>query len=187
MRIIAGEKKGFILKAPRGLATRPTLGHIRESLFNILRHEVPGAIVVDLYAGAGTLGLEALSQGAKECYFVERSPQALEALRHNIAKVGYEEKSKVIKASVERWLEMQKTTGWPRFSLAFSDPPYDSGAGLQSLDLIAHHLPLELSATVVIQASPREELPETSGRLRRYRTQRYGETVLHFYVCTSLE
>ena len=185
MRIIAGEKKGFILKAPKGQATRPTLGRVRESLFNILRNELPGSTVLDLYAGAGTLGLEALSRGAAHCVFVERSEPALAALSYNIEKLDYRNHSKVVRGNVLRWLEMQKTTGWPRFSVVFSDPPYDTGEALRSLELIVHHLPLEPSAVIVVQSSPREELVETVGRLRQYRYETYGDTALHFYINAS--
>ncbi len=185
MRIIAGEKKGFVLKAPRGGDTRPTLGRVRESLFNILRHEVMGAVVLDLYAGAGSLGLEALSRGAVECTFVERGERALQALRDNIKKLGYEQRCRVVRADAKRWLEMQKTTGWPRYHLVFSDPPYDTGEALRSLESVAIHLPLESSAVVVIQSSPRELLPDTCERLRRFRCESYGDTILHFYVSSG--
>ncbi|MGC8740365.1 MAG: 16S rRNA (guanine(966)-N(2))-methyltransferase RsmD [Candidatus Sumerlaeaceae bacterium] len=185
IRIIAGEKKGFVLKTPRGTDTRPTLGRVRESLFNILRHEVVGATVLDLYAGAGSLGLEALSRGASHCTFVEQADRALAALQSNIAKLSYEQRCRVFRANVLRWLEMQKSTGWPRYHLVFSDPPYDSGDAARSLEYVAVHLPFEPSAVVVIQASPREELAESYARLRRFRKENYGDTSLHFYVATG--
>lgn len=182
MRIIAGEKKGFILKAPRGQATRPTLGRVREALFSILQHEVPGAIVADLFAGAGSLGLEALSRGAAECTFVEKAQGALEALTANVEKLGYQSRCRILRADVVRWLQMQKSSGWPQFSLVLCDPPYDTGLASQATELIAFHLPLQLGAIIVVQTSPREELPETCGRLRHYRSEAYGDTVLHFFV-----
>jgi len=186
MRIIAGEKRGFPLKAPRGSLTRPTLGRVRESLFSILAADVIGAHVLDLFAGSGALGLEALSRGAKECTFVEQARPALEALRANIAKLGYEDRCKVLPADAYRWLEFQKTSGWPRFTLVFSDPPYLRGDALRSLEAVSRHLPLELNSTVVIQSSTREELPDEVPRLRRYRVEKYGDTNIHFYVCWAV-
>jgi|YelNatPaOPRAMG01_1025707.scaffolds.fasta_scaffold103722_2 16S rRNA (guanine(966)-N(2))-methyltransferase RsmD len=185
MRIIGGEKKGFVLKSPRGEATRPTLGRVRESLFGILGPEVVGARVLDLFAGSGALGLEALSRGALSCTFVEKSESALASLKANIEKLGYQESTNVAKADALRWLQMQKTTGWPTFTLAFCDPPYDTELAERALQLMSNHLPLELNSTVVIQTSPRETLTDDVGRLRKYRTQKYGDTVLHFYVCVS--
>ncbi|MCX7625499.1 MAG: 16S rRNA (guanine(966)-N(2))-methyltransferase RsmD [Candidatus Sumerlaeaceae bacterium] len=187
MRIIAGEKKGFALKSPKGLSTRPTLSRVRESLFGILQHEIPGAYVLDLFAGAGSLGLEALSRGAQSCTFVERTEAALIALKSNIEKLNYGDKAHVVRAEVIKWLQMQKTTGWPLFNIVFCDPPYDTGLASSSLQHIALHLPLHVGATVVIQSSPREQMPDHSERLRRYRTQKYGDTVLHFYICCETQ
>lgn len=183
MRIIAGEKKGFILKSPKGVATRPTLARVRESLFGILQHEIPGAFVLDLFAGAGSLGLEALSRGASGCTFIERADTALAALKANIEKLQYGEKAHVVRADALKWLQMQKTTGWPPYHIVFCDPPYDIGLASCSLKHIAFHLPLHMGATVVIQSSPREQLPDQSERLRRYRIEKYGDTVLNFYIC----
>lgn len=187
MRIIGGEKKGFVLKSPRGAATRPTLARVRESLFGILASDVPGACVLDLFAGAGCLGLEALSRGARECLFVEKSPIALRVLAANVQKLGYEDRTRLVKADALRWLEMQKTSGWPKFSLVLADPPYDTGQSSACLAAIAIHLPMEPNATVAIQTSPREELAEETARLRRYRIADYGDTVVHFYVCTRTD
>jgi len=181
MRIIAGEKKGFVLKAPRGQATRPTLGRVRESLFNILRLQIAEASVIDLYAGAGALGLEALSRGAAHCVFVERSEPALAALRANVEKLGYQSRAVLVRADVGNWLAKHGAAQSRAFSLVFSDPPYDSGEAQRSLELTARHLPLAAGATVVIQTSPREKLPEEAGDLRLFRVESYGDTVLHFY------
>jgi 16S rRNA (guanine(966)-N(2))-methyltransferase RsmD len=181
MRIIAGEKKGFVLKAPRGQATRPTLGRVRESLFNILRLQIAEATVLDLYAGAGTLGLEALSRGAAHCVFVDRSETALAALRANVEKLGYQPRADLVRANVANWLAKQGGAQPRAYSLVFSDPPYDSGEAQRSLELVGQHLQLAAGASVVVQTSTREKLPDEAGHLRRFRVESYGDTVLHFY------
>src|SRR5205823_4484527 len=121
MRVIAGSAKGRTLVAPKGDATRPATDRIRESLFAILEPDLAGARVLDLFAGAGTLGIEALSRGALHATFVERTKEALAALRTNLRATGLAERSEVVPASVLAFLE-------PRFDsaydIAFCDPPF---------------------------------------------------------------
>jgi 16S rRNA (guanine966-N2)-methyltransferase len=181
MRIIAGEKKGFSLFAPAGKNTRPTLSRVRESLFSILGGRLLDAHVVDLYAGAGTLGLEALSRGSAECVFVERARPAVEALRRNVAKLAYQQRAVIEQDEVGRWLRRQDKDAPDSFDLVFADPPY--GSPLQTLlDQLREYLPLSAEAAVILQCGSREEAPKTLG-LRLARSERYGDTSLHFYLC----
>ncbi len=119
MRIIAGAAKGRRLAAPRGTGTRPFTGRAKESVFAVLGDAVEGARVLDLYAGSGSLGLEALSRGARSVTFVESSRPALEALRKNVAAVGLG--GTIVSERVEVYLE---TGGDEPFDLVFVDPPY---------------------------------------------------------------
>ena len=121
MRVIAGEAKGRTLVAPRGGGTRPATDRIRETLFAILEPELEGANVLDLFAGAGTLGIEALSRGAARATFVERGAEAVKALRRNLAATGFDERSDVIAANVIGYLDAH-----PRgsFDVVFCDPPF---------------------------------------------------------------
>lgn len=179
MRIIAGERKGFVLKAPKGQQTRPTLSRVRESLFSILGAHVVDARVADLYAGSGALGLEALSRGAARCLFVERARPALEALRANVEKLRYGGQAEIITQDVERWLKSRPATA--PLDLVFLDPPYGLPNLGEVVELAGKHLALAPGALVIVQCSPRDELLEQQGLMRRHRLQIYGETALHFF------
>jgi 16S rRNA (guanine966-N2)-methyltransferase len=121
MRVIAGEAKGRTLVVPRGGGTRSATDRIRETLFAIVEPELEGARVLDLFAGAGTLGIEALSRGAARATFVERGAEAVKALRRNLAATNFGARSEVVAANVIAYLDSR-----PRgpFDIVFCDPPF---------------------------------------------------------------
>jgi 16S rRNA (guanine966-N2)-methyltransferase len=132
MRIIAGEWRRRLLKAPPGEATRPTADRTRETLFNMLASRLgsfDGLAVADLFAGSGALGLEALSRGAESCLFVEQDPAAIRALRANIAALRAQPRCEVLASSVLTLGPTKRT-----YDLLLLDPPYHSGAGAVALD-----------------------------------------------------
>lgn len=178
MRIIAGSRGGRALKAPRGDATRPTTDRVREALFSILG-PVHGARVLDLYAGTGALGIEALSRGSSHAVFVERLRPALHALGDNLRDLGFEPTSKVLSLPVERALDRLLTEG--PFDLVFADPPYqDTGAALTLLATFATHEGLFAPAVrIVVEHASRAPLPEVP-ELVAIDTRRYGDTALTF-------
>lgn len=180
MRIIAGEKRGFALFAPSGGATRPTLSRVRESMFAILGDRVIDARALDLYAGAGTLGLESLSRGAAACVFVERARPAVEALHRNVVKLEYQDLATIQIEDVGRWIRRHSQHDQP-FDLVLVDPPYGSNLG-QIVGQIEAHLPLAEESAIVVQCGVREPPPATAC-LRLARSEKYGETALHFYLC----
>lgn len=180
MRIIAGEKRGHALFAPAGKTTRPTLSRVRESMFSILGDRVIDARAMDLFAGAGTLGLEALSRGAAHCVFVERARPAVEALFRNVEKLGYQDRALIQVDDVGRWIRRQHGSESP-YSLIMIDPPYGSNLE-QIVGQIEAHLPLADDAAVVVQCGCREVVPKVE-RLRLARSEKYGDTALHFYLC----
>lgn len=136
MRVVAGSFKGRRLATPRGSGTRPTADRVREALFSMLG-DVGGARVLDLYAGSGALGIEALSRGAASAVFVERDAKAVAAIERNLAAVGVE--AAIVRQDVLRFLA---DDGGP-FDLVFCDPPYDSASGL--VGPLAERLPAVLS------------------------------------------
>jgi 16S rRNA (guanine966-N2)-methyltransferase len=183
MRIIAGALKGRRLAPVKG-RTRPTAAKVREAVFDILGPAVTGAKVLDLFAGTGALGVEALSRGAALAVFVEDHPAALQVLRRNLADLGLLDRSMVWTLPVAAALK--KLAGRAdRFHLAFLDPPYGGGAAalalsaLDSLDLL---LP---GARVVVEHSRRETLPEACGHLEQIEVRRYGDTQVAFYLVTA--
>jgi 16S rRNA (guanine(966)-N(2))-methyltransferase RsmD len=183
VRITGGEFRSRALKAPRGSATRPTSDKVREALLAILGERVANARVLDLYAGTGALGLEALSRGAAEATFVERGREALDALRANVRALGVEGRVRVLAAPVER---VARDVAGP-FDLVFADPPYaDVGAAGRVLEEIVRRGALAERATVVLEHAPQrgsadQEGPEIPGLLRED-TRRYGDSCLSFYA-----
>ena len=178
MRVIAGEAKGRTLVAPKGNTTRPATDRIRETLFAILEPTLPGARVLDLFAGAGTLGIEALSRGAAHATFVEREAGAVDALRKNLGTTGFAARSALVSAHVLSFLER----GGPAasYDLVFVDPPF---ADLAVLDAVLAHASLARSlapgATVVARVL-RKHPPTAPPSAHVMRTKEIGEEDLIF-------
>ena len=151
MRVVAGTFKGRRLTAPRGTRTRPTADRVREALFSMLG-DVGGARVLDLYAGSGALGIEALSRGADSAVFVERDAQAVAAIERNLAAVGVE--ANLVRQDVVRFLARADGA----FDLVFCDPPYDSAARLAGP--LAKRLPALIAedARIVTESDKRNPL-----------------------------
>ena len=174
MRVIAGTARGVPLAAPRDRATRPITDRVKETLFAILGDRVPGARVLDLYAGSGAIGIEALSRGAASADFVERGRTSLDAIRSNLDATRLADDAHLHAVSVERFLA--GATGGP-WDLVVLDPPYEERAIVAPLRaLVAHLAP---GATVVVKAFWRTEVPEVE-RLVAVRQRRFGETMLTF-------
>jgi len=123
LRIIAGEFKGKKLTSVRGKTIRPTADRTRESMFNILSHRIPGTIVLDLFAGTGALGIEALSRGAESAVFVDNSRGSLSVIRRNVESCALDDRVNIIKWNIEKNLNCLKAVK-PGFDLVFIDPPY---------------------------------------------------------------
>ena len=177
MRVIAGEAKGRTLVAPEGTGTRPATDRIRESLFAILEPDLADARVLDLFAGAGTMGIEALSRGAAHVTFVERSAAALDALRRNLASTGYVSRAEVVAANVIAFLDRGVST---RAQLAFLDPPFADVAILEAT--LAHpNLRLALTSDAIVVARVlRKHAPTIPEGIDVTRTKRIGEEDLLF-------
>ena len=175
MRVIAGEYRGRRLKVPPGVRTRPTADRVREALFSILG-DVEDAHVVDLFAGSGALGIEALSRGASDATFVERDHGAVGILKFNLAALGIVEGAEVFEWEVARWLET--VAGSFEFDVAFVDPPYSSAPRLAKP--LSALLPGVLSptATIVTESDKRDplvlDLPLDDERT-------YGDTRIAFH------
>ncbi|GAB76590.1 16S rRNA (guanine966-N2)-methyltransferase [Austwickia chelonae] len=188
-RIVAGAAGGLRLSTPPGSGTRPTSDRVREALFSRLEHlgAVEGARVLDLYAGSGALGLEAMSRGAIEVVLVEQARAAAGVARRNLALVTESCRGRspvpagaVRSDSVQRFLGGGAMTN--PYDLVLSDPPYDLGDERLSedLDLLVHRGWLTDSAVVVVERSTRSLEPAWPQGLRRFSEKRYGETQLWF-------
>ena len=175
MRVIAGRFGGRRLQAPPGAATRPTSDRVREALFSILGRRVEDAAVLDLFAGSGALGLEALSRGAARVTFVDSAPAALRALRANLAALGAD--AEVVRADALKWL--RAASGRERqYSLVFLDPPYRRAEALGAL--LSDALPAVLApdALVVSESDRRTPLELTIPIIDE---RRYGDTLIRIH------
>ncbi len=182
MRIIAGTLRSRTLEAPGGLATRPTSDRLRETLFNVLAPRIRDAAFLDLYAGSGAVGLEALSRGAARVSFVERAPAALKALRANLEKLGVRTGFALDTGGVGPFL--RKARGGP-FDVVFLDPPWDAAdeyaATLGLLGGAGGGLLAE-GALVIAEHRRKEKLADRYGALQRTRLLEQGDAALSFYA-----
>jgi 16S rRNA (guanine966-N2)-methyltransferase len=188
MRIIAGEHRGARIFAPPGRETRPTSDRVRENVFNIIAPWVEGARVLDLYAGSGAMGLEALSRGAAAAVFVEKDQGAAAVIDANLRASGLAgPAATVIRWDVVRWLAEPNVDA--AFDLVLVDPPYAETELLtRVLEILGGPAaPLAPDARVVAKHFWRDRPPERIGRLAHERDRRFGETALTFYRRTGSE
>jgi 16S rRNA (guanine966-N2)-methyltransferase len=171
LRVSGGEARGRRLKTPKGI--RPTQGMVKQAIFNLVGPGIEGAYVIDLFAGSGAIGIEALSRGAAGVIFVDREPRGLAILRQNLETLDLKERSHVFRGDVVRWLE-----GSPedivRAGFVFLDPPYDDVVLDRALKVLDRQV---IDATVVAEHSRRHELPALA-RLQVDRQRRYGDTMV---------
>lgn len=186
MRIIAGSARGRVLKSLKGLALRPTADRVRESLFSVLAERVKGARFLDLYAGAGAVGLEALSRGAARATFVESHKPAGRVIQENARLCGFEGRAHVIAAPVARALAALRAEG-AVFDLIFMDPPYGRGEVAAALARLAQWPEmLAPGGLLMVQRSRHERVGEVRA-FEGVRALRYGETVVDMYEMRDSE
>lgn len=182
MRIIGGWLGSRTLEAPPGLATRPTSDRLRETLFNVLAPRIEGAALLDLYAGSGAVGIEALSRGAARVVSVERAAPAVKVLRANLARLGIENNVEVYAGAVSAFL--RRSVADAGFDVVFLDPPYDAEMEYRAaLGLLGGAAEAMLSAGAVVVAEHRKKqnLEGRYGVLARARLLEQGDASLSFY------
>lgn len=181
MRVIAGKYKSRRLVAPPGMATRPTSDRLRETLFNVVAARVPESVWLDLFAGSGAIGIEALSRGARSATFVESSSGAAGTIRKNLQSLGIEEGFEVIEreaATALRMLDAQAVT----YDFFFLDPPYRKmGDYEQILGFLSQSRLLTAESLVIAEHDKHFDPGDEFGSLRRQRVLRQGDAVLSFY------
>jgi 16S rRNA (guanine966-N2)-methyltransferase len=171
LRVAGGEARGRRLKSPKGI--RPTQGMVKEAIFNLIGPGIADVHVLDLFAGSGALGIEALSRGASGVTFVDREPRGLAILRQNLDTLDLKERAHVVRGDVVRWLE-NSPDEIKRAGIVFMDPPYDDVVLDRALKVIDS---VVSGATVIAEHSRRQELPAL-GRLHVDRQRRYGDTMV---------
>lgn len=179
MRIIGGDLRGRRLFSVSGLQTRPTADRLRESVFNILSESVQDSVVLDLFAGTGTLGLESLSRGAQKAVFVDKSKRVLSVIRRNIQSCGLETKAEVIRWDIIRNLNCLKTFE-PAFNLVLMDPPYDRQIVSTTLNHLHRSGCLANEALVVVEHLFREKIETQASVYTLFDQRKYGKTLVSF-------
>ena len=171
LRVAGGEARGRRLKAPKNI--RPTQGMVKQAIFNMAGPRIEGATVLDLFAGSGALGIEALSRGAAKVTFVDQEPRGLAILRQNLDALGFKDRAQVVRGDVVRWLE-SSPTAVAAADFIFLDPPYND----MVLDSALKQLDRNVGgATVMAEHSRRQQMP-TLSRLQVDRERRYGDTIV---------
>jgi 16S rRNA (guanine(966)-N(2))-methyltransferase RsmD len=183
LRLTGGEFRGRSIQTPSGRSTRPSQAKLRQALFNSLQFEVPEARVLDLFAGSGALGFEALSRGASRAVFVESDRAACQLIQKNRDELRVGDRCVVIEASVDQCAA--RLRGEPPFDLILADPPYEAGWELRLLREWDWAAILKPGGAFVlewgVQKSQAAELPDAAGPLRKSREKNYGDSVLTTY------
>lgn len=180
MRVITGSAKGKPLKTVKGRDIRPTADRVKESLFNVISGRVGDAEFLDLFAGSGNVGIEALSRGARSCVFVELMTPHLKVVEENLAATQLRDRAELLRrdarAAVADLAQRQR-----KFDLIFVDPPYGQDLVPASLELIARHGLLAEDGWMICEHHRRDPVPESAGGLTKFRELVFGETVLSLY------
>jgi 16S rRNA (guanine966-N2)-methyltransferase len=185
MRIIAGVVKGFLLKTPKGFDVRPTSDRVKETVFNILSSQITGATVLDLFAGTGNLGLEALSRGAISAMFLDASSKSLAVVKENIAHTNFNDRCEVRKTDALVGMNFFQKSHI-KFDLIFCDPPYNRGlVGKVLINLDNPDSILSLDGILIVEHSRHEGWPDSLGYLQLRRTEKFGETLISFVTRKS--
>jgi 16S rRNA (guanine966-N2)-methyltransferase len=189
VRIIAGEFRGRHLLTPKGRSIRPTSDRVREALFNVVAPHIAGAHVLDLFAGTGALGLEALSRGAAQAVFVDHDAEAIRLIRENIRLCGVQDRVRVLRRpilpSLTALAAQRPHLGW--FDLIFLDPPYGQGLVSVVLECLAELRLAAAPALAVAEHHRQDAIPAVCGAWRRIKERRYGDTVVSFFTCGSAD
>lgn len=182
MRVIAGTCRGMKLIAPPGNATRPTSDRVKESLFNIIlsKKGCGGKCVLDICAGTGSLGIEALSRGAAFCSFVEQDRKVIEILNKNLSATHLDDRSELVQQEAAKALTVLAGRG-RKYDLVFFDPPYESRLYDTVPELLNSLELLNFDALLVAECSRRKSLPEAFGALIKNDRRVYGDTSLEFF------
>jgi 16S rRNA (guanine(966)-N(2))-methyltransferase RsmD len=185
LRVIAGLARGHKLKTVKGIDTRPTSDKVKEAVFNIIAADIIDSTVLDAFAGTGSLGIEALSRGARKTIFMDKSPNSCGIIRENLAHTNLSEQAEVYVTDYKSGIERLCRKGY-KFSLVFLDPPYNKNFIQDALKLLAKNDIITDDGIIVAEHSRSDNLPESYGRLKAVDTRKYGDTMITIYkICDS--
>lgn len=175
MRVITGSAKGVKIETLEGDSTRPTADRVKQALFNILQFDIEGRTILDVFAGSGQLGIEALSRGAKKCTFLDNNVKAIEIIQKNIIATKLKDRANVLNVDALAYCKRTSET----FDIVFLDPPYASDFVDILLPIITEKM--NLNGTIVCETAEGKELPQQVGNFCVVRSQKYGKTHLWVY------
>lgn len=181
MRIISGSAKGRKILPPDGMQTRPTLDRIKESIFNIIQNRVRDSVVIDVFAGTGSLGLEAVSRGAVECYLVDKHPTTFNRLKQNVENLKFENECRCLNMdSYDALREVARKN--KIFDLIFIDPPYAKELIPPAMDIVTKEGLLKRDGLIVTKIDSSEEIYEGNNNIVLIEHRKYGNTTVCFYA-----
>lgn len=175
MRVITGSARGRVLHTLEGDNVRPTIDRVKEAIFSIIQFEIEGRRVLDLFAGSGQLGIEALSRGAASAVFIDADKAAAAVVKSNLALTALEQNATVLQTDAFAFLQTSGLT----FDITFLDPPYGTGLLQKAIPLVGNKT--AAGGIIICEAPFAEALPEEAGALKLYRTYKYGKTAITVY------
>ena len=178
MRIVAGRARGLKLKTIEEYSTRPTKDMVKEALFSIIMNYIQDSIVLDLFAGSGGIGIEAISRGASKCYFVDSNKACIDVIKENITKARFLDESEVIYSDYETALDKLKNIS---FDIIYIDPPYNKGLGYKAIEKISNLNLLKTNGIIIFETDSIENVPEVIGNYEKFNEKKYGRNVLNFF------
>ena len=178
MRVVAGSARGLKLKTIEGDSTRPTKDMVKEALFSVLTADINDSVFLDLFAGSGAIGIEALSRGAKEAYFSDINKECIEVINFNLEKARFKDKSKVFNLDYIKMLDKVSNIS---FDIIYIDPPYNKGLGVKAIEIISSYDLLKKSGIIVYETDEVEQVPDTIGTYEIFKSKKYGRNILNFY------
>ncbi len=185
MRVISGNNKGKTLYSPNNMAIRPTTDRIKETLFNIISPIKNNAVVLDIFTGTGSIGIEFLSRGSKECYFIDDSYKSIKLAKRNIEACKLENKSKVYINDFEKAINILGKKNI-KFDYIYADPPYNKIFGQKILDNIINESILKEDGLLIIECEESEKISIKKYELMlKYEERKYGRTKLNFFKYTG--
>lgn len=180
MRIIAGIAKGKKILPPEGMGTRPTLDRVKENIFNMIQFRVYGTKAIDVFAGTGSLGLEAVSRGAKECYLVDMGEKSFSLLKQNVKSLNFEDKCTCLNMDSYEALKMLASKGMI-FDLIFIDPPYLREMIPPAMQIVDDNNLLNRDGLIVSKIDSSEEIYQGTDNIKLTDYRKYGNTTVCFY------
>lgn len=181
MRVISGSARGIKLSTIPEYTTRPTVDRVKENLFNIIQNRIMDRIVLDLFAGSGSLCIECLSRGAARAVLIEKNPKCLPVIRDNLERTRLIGRAEIRNEDFEQFL-IKHNSDKEKFDIIFLDPPHNKGLGLRAMDLIASKGALQDEGMIVVEHHAKEVYPDIYAGFIREKFKKYGNTALSFYV-----